>query len=107
MDPGLKRERATHLLVNEGDIEALEDQALEMLAHLRRSTVARRQPKEGRLRIDMHMHTQASFDCLSDPRRVITAAAARGVQRLAITDHNRVTTALGDGGGVPGLGDSR
>ena len=94
MDPGLKRERATHLLVNEGDIEALEDQALEVLAHLRRGAVARHQPKEGRLRIDMHMHTQASFDCLSDPRKVLTAASARGVRRIAITDHNRVATAL-------------
>ena len=94
MDPGLKRERATHLLVNEGDMEALEDQALEVLSHLRRSAVARRQPKEGRLRIDMHMHTQASFDCLSDPRKVLAAASARGVGRIAITDHNRATTAL-------------
>ena len=93
MDSGLKRERATHLLVNEGDIEALENDALETLAHLRRSTVARK-PREGRLRIDMHMHTRASYDCLSDPRRVIAAAEARGVQRVAITDHNRITTAL-------------
>ena len=94
MDPEIKRERATHVLVNEGDIQALEDQATDVLAHLRRSVVARHQPKEGRLRVDMHMHTQASFDCLSDPRRVIEAAAARGVQRIAITDHNRVSTAL-------------
>ena len=94
MEPGLKRERATHLLVNEGDIEALEDQALEVLTRLRRGAVERHQPKEGRIRIDMHMHTQASFDCLSDPRKVLTAASARGVGRIAITDHNRVTTAL-------------
>ena len=89
MDPALKRARATHLLVNDGDIEALEDRALELLADLRRNVVARSQPKEGRLRIDMHMHTHASFDCLSDPRRVMAAAVARGVQRIAITDHNR------------------
>ena len=94
MDPALKRERATHVLVNDGDIEALEDQALEVLTHLRRNGVAGRQPKDGRLRIDMHMHTQASFDCLSDPRKVMAAALARGVQRIAITDHNRVATAL-------------
>ena len=94
MDPGLKRERATHLLVNEGDVEALEDQALVVLARIRRDAVASRQPKEGRLRIDMHMHTQASFDCLSDPRKVLAAASARGVQRIAITDHNRLTAAL-------------
>ena len=94
MDPGLKRERATHLLVNEGAVEALEDQALEVLAQLRRGVTAQHQPKEGRLRIDMHMHTQASFDCLSDPRKVLAAASARGVRRIAITDHNRITTAL-------------
>ena len=94
MDPGVKRERATHLLVNEGGMQELEDQAMDVLAHIRRSAVARHRPKEGRLRIDMHMHTQASFDCLTDPRRLIAAAAARGVQRIAITDHNRVSTAL-------------
>jgi dephospho-CoA kinase len=94
MDPELKRERATHVLVNDGDIEGLEDQALEVLAQLRRNAVDRSKPKEGRLRIDMHMHTQTSFDCLSDPRKVLAAASARGVQRIAITDHNRVTTAL-------------
>ncbi len=93
MDPGLKRERATHVLVNEGDIEALEDQALEVLTHVRRNAMVRPQPKEGRLRIDMHMHTQASFDCLSDPGKVIAAASARGVQRIAITDHNKLATA--------------
>ena len=94
MDPGLQRERATHLLVNEGAVEVLEDQALEVLAQLRRGVAAQHQPKEGRLRIDMHMHTQASFDCLSDPRKVLAAASARGVRRIAITDHNRITTAL-------------
>lgn len=94
MDPALKRERATHLLVNDGDIEALEDQALEVLAQLRKDAVVRCQPKDGRLRIDMHMHTRASFDCLSDPRKVVAAASARGVQRIAITDHDRLTTAL-------------
>ena len=94
MDPALKRARATHLLVNDGDIEVLEDQALAVLADLRRNVVVRSQPKEGRLRIDMHMHTQASFDCLSDPRRVMAAAVARGIQRIAITDHNCVATAL-------------
>ena len=94
MDPGLKRERATHLLVNEGDLGTLEDQALEVLTHIRRDAVVRNLPKEGRMRIDMHMHTRVSFDCLSDPRKVMAAASARGVQRIAITDHNRVTAAL-------------
>lgn len=94
MDPAIKRERATHVLVNEGEIKALEDRALELLADIRRGAVARRGPREGRLRIDMHMHTQASFDCLSDPRKVIATAAAKGVHRVAITNHNLLTSAL-------------
>lgn len=94
MAPGIKRERATHLLVNEGELEVLEDRALELLTEIRRAAVPRHGPREGRLRIDMHMHTQASFDCLSDPRKVIATAAAKGVNRVAITNHNLLTPAL-------------
>ena len=46
MDPRLKRERATHLLINEGAVEALEDQALEVLAKIRGEAVARREPRD-------------------------------------------------------------
>jgi len=47
-----------------------------------------------RLRIDLHLHTSASFDCLSDPVEVINRARARGVERIAITDHNTLDQAL-------------
>ena len=46
------------------------------------------------LRIDMHLHTAASFDCLSDPARVLERALERGVRRIAITDHDRLEVAL-------------
>jgi predicted metal-dependent phosphoesterase TrpH len=46
------------------------------------------------LRLDLHLHTWGSWDCLSDPARVLEAARARGVERLAITDHNRLGVAL-------------
>ena len=46
------------------------------------------------LRVDMHVHTHASWDCLSDPERVLARAADRGVDRIAITDHNRIWAAL-------------
>ena len=46
------------------------------------------------MRIDLHMHTWGSWDCTSDPERVLAAARARGVQRIAITDHNRLHVAL-------------
>ncbi|MBI4544415.1 MAG: PHP domain-containing protein [Gemmatimonadetes bacterium] len=46
------------------------------------------------MRVDMHLHTRASFDCLSEPAAVVEAAAARGIQRVCITDHNEIAAAL-------------
>lgn len=48
----------------------------------------------GRAFIDLHCHTRASFDSLSDPRKVAAAAAARGLSHLVITDHDRIDGAL-------------
>jgi predicted metal-dependent phosphoesterase TrpH len=44
--------------------------------------------------IDLHCHTNASFDSLSRPEAVVRAAAARGLTHLAITDHDRIDAAL-------------
>ena len=44
--------------------------------------------------VDLHCHTRASFDCLSNPADVMRAAAARGLTHLAITDHDRIDAAL-------------
>ena len=44
--------------------------------------------------VDLHCHTNASFDCLSDPVKVARAAARRGITHLAITDHDRIDGAL-------------
>lgn len=46
------------------------------------------------MRVDMHMHTRRSFDCLSAPERVLEAALARGIDRICITDHNEIAAAL-------------
>ena len=48
----------------------------------------------GRVFIDLHCHTSASFDSLSRPAAVVRAAAARGLTHLAITDHERIDGAL-------------
>jgi len=40
--------------------------------------------------VDLHAHSSASFDSLSDPVALTRAAAARGITHLAITDHDRV-----------------
>jgi predicted metal-dependent phosphoesterase TrpH len=46
------------------------------------------------MRVDMHMHTARSFDCLNDPDALMEAAAAKGIDVVCITDHNQVATAL-------------
>ncbi|MEO5966117.1 MAG: PHP-associated domain-containing protein [Candidatus Limnocylindrales bacterium] len=44
--------------------------------------------------IDLHCHTNASFDSLADPGAVVRAAANQGITHLAITDHDRIEGAL-------------
>jgi predicted metal-dependent phosphoesterase TrpH len=51
-------------------------------------------PREGWLRMDMHLHTRHSFDCLSDPADILRAARERGIDRLIVTDHNEIAGAL-------------
>jgi predicted metal-dependent phosphoesterase TrpH len=51
--------------------------------------------------LDLHCHTNASFDCLSDPVKAALAAARRGITHLAITDHDRIDGALRARDGAP------
>ena len=51
-------------------------------------------PLTPRAFIDLHCHTSASFDCLSDPTKVVRAAAARGLTHLIVTDHDKIDGAL-------------
>jgi predicted metal-dependent phosphoesterase TrpH len=46
------------------------------------------------VRVDMHLHTSRSFDCLNDPRALMAAAEARGIDIVCVTDHNEIATAL-------------
>jgi predicted metal-dependent phosphoesterase TrpH len=46
------------------------------------------------MRIDMHLHTRASFDCLTDPDALMQRLAACGIDRTCITDHNEIATAV-------------
>lgn len=47
-----------------------------------------------RVRVDMHIHTRQSFDCLSDPEAVLERALARGLDKICVTDHNEIDAAL-------------
>lgn len=42
----------------------------------------------------MHLHTRHSFDCLTDATALVESLAARGLDRVCITDHNQIGTAL-------------
>jgi predicted metal-dependent phosphoesterase TrpH len=53
------------------------------------------------MRVDMHMHTARSFDCLSDPLALMDAASQRGIDVVCITDHNQIATALELKAGFP------
>ena len=44
--------------------------------------------------VDLHCHTNRSFDSLSDPEAAMQRAVARGITHLAITDHEHVDGAL-------------
>ncbi len=39
-------------------------------------------------RVELHCHTQASFDSLTKPEAIVRACREKGVDRIAITDHN-------------------
>jgi len=96
MDPAEKRRRADVIVENAGTLEALRTRAAEVLASLRSRAGV------GRLRLDLHLHTVGSWDCLSDPQAVVERAATRGVERIAITDHNRLDVALLMAEALPG-----
>jgi dephospho-CoA kinase len=90
MDPAEKRRRADIVVDNADTLEALFDAADDTLEDLRRRAEA-----GGRtLRLDLHLHTAGSRDCLSDPHAVLQRALARRFDRIAITDHNEVDVAL-------------
>lgn len=88
LDSSMKRERSGFVIDNFGTPEALAAEADRVLSELRN------QAGVETIRIDMHLHTEGSWDCLSDPEQVLETALERGYHRIAITDHNRLHVAL-------------
>ncbi|MDH3271319.1 MAG: dephospho-CoA kinase [Gemmatimonadota bacterium] len=83
-----KRERADFVMDNVGSLPDLELMADRVLAQLRARSGDRM------LRIDLHLHTEGSRDCLSDAEQVLERALTLGYGRVAITDHDKVHVAL-------------
>jgi predicted metal-dependent phosphoesterase TrpH len=46
------------------------------------------------MKLDMHLHTRASFDCLTDPLEAMECALERGIDRICVTDHNEISAAV-------------
>jgi len=88
-DPALKRAASDVVIDNDGSLAELEDAAARVLAELRARAGA-----GGTARLDLHLHTWGSRDCLSDPEAVLRTALALGYARIAITDHDRLGVAL-------------
>jgi predicted metal-dependent phosphoesterase TrpH len=40
--------------------------------------------------LDLHNHTRWSFDCSMDPAKVVRVAKSRGIDAIAITDHDEI-----------------
>lgn len=89
LDPARKRATADYIIDNGGSLEQLEREAARVLTSLRERAGA-----GSTLRMDLHMHTAGSHDCLSDPEAVLARARALGYGRIAITDHDRLGVAL-------------
>jgi dephospho-CoA kinase len=87
MDASRKRELADVVIDNTGTLEELEAEAARVLDELRARGGA------SPVRIDLHLHTNGSFDCLSDPEAVLARALEVGYARIAITDHDRLGVA--------------
>ena len=98
---GRKRTAADRVIWNPGDREALELDARRVWNTI---TAVRSESEpeaaagsvdgSGVWQIDLHMHTSASKDSLSEPASVVDAARAAGLDRIAITDHDEIDGAF-------------
>lgn len=92
-----KRAAADHVVWNDGDLAELESDAREVWDAVTGASEAyerRASAPPVTWRVDLHMHTSASKDCLSDPADVVRRAREVGLDRIAITDHDEIEGAF-------------
>jgi dephospho-CoA kinase len=88
MEAAEKRDRADFVMDNVGTLPDLEVMADRVLAELRARAGG------DTVKLDLHLHTAGSRDCLSEPEAVLERALELGYARIAITDHDRTHVAL-------------
>ena len=98
---GRKRVSADRVIWNPGDRQALDLDARRVWDTVTGQRSGSHADAEipssdgsGVWQIDLHMHTSASKDSLSDPSAVVEAARAAGLDRIAITDHDEIEGAF-------------
>lgn len=94
MASSVKRGRADLVIDNDGTLDELADTARWAWGEIQRRAGVRVDRSAGRLRVDMHIHSRGSFDCLSDPEAIIEQAGRIGLHRICITDHDEIEVAL-------------
>ncbi len=93
MPAAVKRGRADLVIDNGGTLDELRDRAATAWQEIRRRAGAG-SSSAGWVRVDMHVHTRSSYDCVSDPAAVLDRALERGLSRICITDHNEIRAAV-------------
>jgi dephospho-CoA kinase len=92
-----KRAAAAHVIWNDDDLASLESEAREVWDVVTGASSAYEQRAQGapvEWSVDLHMHTNASPDCLSAPADVVRRAREIGLDRIAITDHDQIDGAF-------------
>ncbi len=83
-----------------------EDGAADQLEQIYRELAARRHPADGDaalarrlstrplIEVDLHMHTDHSYDCATPVEVLLASAREQGLGAIAVTDHNEISGAL-------------
>ena len=90
-----KRGRADVVIENDRGLPELEAEAERVWRELERRAGGEAGATSPEwVRIDMHIHTRASFDSRNDPDAVVERALEQGLDRVCITDHDHLDAAL-------------
>ena len=94
--PSEEKRAVSDLVVeNTATLAALRERAVGVWEEVRRRAgVHAETASDGRVRVDLHVHTRISFDCRSDPVAVVERAIEVGLGWVCITDHNEIEAAL-------------
>ncbi len=91
-----KRGSADYVIWNDDDLPSFESEARDVWDAVTSASAEYESRAVAPVlwRVDLHMHTSASKDCLSTPADVVRRARDVGLDRIAITDHNQIDGAF-------------